>query len=85
MSSVSLCGNEWHYSEYCVRVHFTLISPVCLQPTVKYSGAASVGGKVRFMYIQHISCQMYTAYVHTVILAIVVKLCYHTTFFLELY
>ena len=61
MSSVSLFGNEWHNSEYCVRVHFTLISPVCLQPTVKYSGAASVGGKVRFTYrISPVKCTQHT-------------------------
>ena len=61
MSSVSLFGNEWHYSEYCVGTHFTLISPVCLQPTVKYSGAASVGGKVRLTYsISPVKCAQHT-------------------------
>ena len=45
---VSLFDNEWHNSGYCVRTHFTLIFPVYLQATVKYSGAASVAGKVRF-------------------------------------
>ena len=61
MSSVYLCGDEWHYSEYCVGAQLTLISPVCLQPTVKYSGAASVGGKVRFTYsISPIKCTQHT-------------------------
>ena len=48
---VSLFDNEWHNNEYCVGTHFTLVFPVYLQATVKYSGAASVAGKVRFRFM----------------------------------
>ena len=85
MSSVSLFANEWHYSEYCVEVQtlhsYTYVCPMSLQPTVNYFGAASVAGKVRFTY----SITPVNVYnMRTLILAILVKLCCHATFFSDI-